>query len=187
MWSAWFHPIVLHKCRYGLLLITTLAAKILDFSSAWLFFSHSINLLISHNLVHHSHSYSLTHSVINSLPCPPTSHISHPLFHSSPLLSSHSCCLFDLLSLLFPHSCIIPHTRAYVFTPYRHMNDGDVVLFNRQPSLHKMSIMAHHAKVRTYVRTYALRCTARASSISIVIIWIELCSVALFSSWLHCV
>ena len=29
----------------------------------------------------------------------------------------------------------------------RHMDDGDVVLFNRQPSLHKMSIMAHHAKV----------------------------------------
>ena len=27
------------------------------------------------------------------------------------------------------------------------MDDGDVVLFNRQPSLHKMSIMAHHAKV----------------------------------------
>ena len=31
----------------------------------------------------------------------------------------------------------------------RHMNDGDVVLFNRQPSLHKMSIMAHHAKVQS--------------------------------------
>ena len=30
----------------------------------------------------------------------------------------------------------------------RHMIDGDVVLFNRQPSLHKMSIMAHRAKVR---------------------------------------
>ena len=29
----------------------------------------------------------------------------------------------------------------------RHLNDGDVVLFNRQPSLHKMSIMAHYAKV----------------------------------------
>eukprot|EP01038_Epipyxis_sp_PR26KG_P008141 gene8141-11020_t len=29
----------------------------------------------------------------------------------------------------------------------RHMHDGDVVLFNRQPSLHKMSIMAHHVKV----------------------------------------
>jgi len=29
----------------------------------------------------------------------------------------------------------------------RHMNDGDIVLFNRQPSLHKMSIMAHRVKV----------------------------------------
>lgn len=29
----------------------------------------------------------------------------------------------------------------------RHMEDGDVVLFNRQPSLHKISIMAHKAKV----------------------------------------
>lgn len=25
----------------------------------------------------------------------------------------------------------------------RHMIDGDIVLFNRQPSLHKLSIMAH--------------------------------------------
>ena len=29
----------------------------------------------------------------------------------------------------------------------RHLCDGDVVLFNRQPSLHKMSIMAHRARV----------------------------------------
>lgn len=29
----------------------------------------------------------------------------------------------------------------------RHLRDGDVVLFNRQPSLHKLSIMAHLAKV----------------------------------------
>jgi len=29
----------------------------------------------------------------------------------------------------------------------RHMIDGDVVLFNRQPSLHRLSIMAHKAKV----------------------------------------
>ena len=29
----------------------------------------------------------------------------------------------------------------------RHMEDGDMVLFNRQPSLHKMSIMSHKAKV----------------------------------------
>ena len=29
----------------------------------------------------------------------------------------------------------------------RHLCDGDAVIFNRQPSLHKMSIMAHRAKV----------------------------------------
>jgi len=29
----------------------------------------------------------------------------------------------------------------------RHMVDGDVVLFNRQPSLHRVSIMAHKAKI----------------------------------------
>ena len=29
----------------------------------------------------------------------------------------------------------------------RHLRDGDIVLFNRQPSLHKMSIMGHMAKV----------------------------------------
>lgn len=33
-------------------------------------------------------------------------------------------------------------------TVERHLIDGDVVLFNRQPSLHKMSIMAHLVKVR---------------------------------------
>lgn len=30
----------------------------------------------------------------------------------------------------------------------RHLTDGDIVLFNRQPSLHKMSIMSHLAKVQ---------------------------------------
>ena len=29
----------------------------------------------------------------------------------------------------------------------RHLMDGDYVLFNRQPSLHKMSMMAHKVKV----------------------------------------
>ena len=29
----------------------------------------------------------------------------------------------------------------------RHLKDGDIVLFNRQPSLHRMSIMAHKVKV----------------------------------------
>uniref|UniRef100_A0A6Q2XTY3 DNA-directed RNA polymerase subunit n=1 Tax=Esox lucius TaxID=8010 RepID=A0A6Q2XTY3_ESOLU len=35
----------------------------------------------------------------------------------------------------------------------RHMIDGDIVLFNRQPSLHKLSIMAHIAKVKPH-RTF---------------------------------
>lgn len=32
----------------------------------------------------------------------------------------------------------------------RHMRDGDVVLFNRQPSLHRMSMMAHRTKVMPF-------------------------------------
>ncbi|KAG5879450.1 hypothetical protein JTB14_027687 [Gonioctena quinquepunctata] len=35
----------------------------------------------------------------------------------------------------------------------RHLHDGDVVLFNRQPSLHKLSIMAHRAKIHNH-RTF---------------------------------
>ena len=37
---------------------------------------------------------------------------------------------------------------------HRHMMDGDVVLFNRQPSLHRMSIMAHKARVLDNFRTF---------------------------------
>ncbi|KAK5661630.1 hypothetical protein OQA88_9730 [Cercophora sp. LCS_1] len=37
----------------------------------------------------------------------------------------------------------------------RHLEDGDVVLFNRQPSLHKLSIMSHRVKVRPW-RTFRL-------------------------------
>jgi len=32
----------------------------------------------------------------------------------------------------------------------RHLIDGDIVLFNRQPSLHKMSMMAHRVRVMPY-------------------------------------
>lgn len=37
----------------------------------------------------------------------------------------------------------------------RHIEDGDVVLFNRQPSLHRLSILSHHAKIRPW-RTFRL-------------------------------
>jgi DNA-directed RNA polymerase beta' subunit len=32
----------------------------------------------------------------------------------------------------------------------RHLRNGDYVLFNRQPSLHKMSMMAHKVRVMPY-------------------------------------
>eukprot|EP00548_Thalassiothrix_antarctica_P002465 CAMPEP_0194143634 /NCGR_PEP_ID=MMETSP0152-20130528/12758_1 /TAXON_ID=1049557 /ORGANISM="Thalassiothrix antarctica, Strain L6-D1" /LENGTH=1743 /DNA_ID=CAMNT_0038843123 /DNA_START=23 /DNA_END=5254 /DNA_ORIENTATION=+ len=43
----------------------------------------------------------------------------------------------------------------------RHLRDGDAVIFNRQPSLHKMSIMSHQAKVLDW-STFRLNlsCTA---------------------------
>lgn len=40
-------------------------------------------------------------------------------------------------------------------TVERHLEDGDIVLFNRQPSLHKLSILAHRAKIRPW-RTFRL-------------------------------
>ncbi len=41
------------------------------------------------------------------------------------------------------------------WTVERHIQNGDIVLFNRQPSLHRMSIMAHRVRVMPY-RTFRL-------------------------------
>ncbi len=41
------------------------------------------------------------------------------------------------------------------FVVERHISDGDIVIFNRQPSLHRMSIMAHYVRVLPY-RTFRL-------------------------------
>ena len=38
----------------------------------------------------------------------------------------------------------------YGYKVERHLQTGDVVLFNRQPSLHKMSIMGHRVKIMPY-------------------------------------
>ncbi|MGQ9468425.1 MAG: DNA-directed RNA polymerase subunit A' [Nitrososphaerales archaeon] len=46
-------------------------------------------------------------------------------------------------------------TLAPGFIVERHLMDGDIVIFNRQPSLHRMSIMAHYVKVLPY-RTFRL-------------------------------
>ncbi len=42
---------------------------------------------------------------------------------------------------------IVASTIKPGFVIERHLRDGDLVLFNRQPSLHRMSIMAHEVKV----------------------------------------
>ncbi len=44
------------------------------------------------------------------------------------------------------------------FTVERHLKDGDLVLFNRQPSLHRMSIMSHEVKIMEG-RTFRLNLT----------------------------
>jgi len=41
------------------------------------------------------------------------------------------------------------------FIVERHLRDGDIAIFNRQPSLHRMSIMAHRVKVLPY-KTFRL-------------------------------
>ncbi len=51
----------------------------------------------------------------------------------------------------------------------RQLRDGDVVLFNRQPSLHRMSIMAHRVRVHPW-RTFTLNipvCVAPETSIEV--------------------
>lgn len=40
---------------------------------------------------------------------------------------------------------------------YRHLVDGDVLLVNRQPTLHKPGIMAHKARVLKHVKEQTLR------------------------------
>ncbi|KAF8644329.1 hypothetical protein AX16_008537 [Volvariella volvacea WC 439] len=52
--------------------------------------------------------------------------------------------------LKFGNRNLIADTLAIGDVVERHVVDGDIVLFNRQPSLHKLSIMCHRAKVRPW-------------------------------------
>jgi len=53
---------------------------------------------------------------------------------------------------------IISEMLAPGYTVERHLANGDLVLFNRQPSLHRMSIMAHEVKIMDG-RTFRLNLT----------------------------
>lgn len=50
----------------------------------------------------------------------------------------------------------------YGWIVHRHLRNGDVVLFNRQPSLHKMSMMAHTVRVinNPHLMTFRMNVTA---------------------------
>ena len=56
-------------------------------------------------------------------------------------------------SLMFASLADTANSLKYGDIVERHMNDDDIVLFNRQPSLHKMSIMAHKVRVMPW-RTF---------------------------------
>eukprot|EP00871_Galdieria_phlegrea_P003095 jgi/Galph1/3787/GphlegSOOS_G2499.1 len=45
------------------------------------------------------------------------------------------------------------HWQPFIRRVYRHMRNGDMVLFNRQPSLHRVSILAHRVRVLPGERT----------------------------------
>ncbi|KAL8946248.1 MAG: hypothetical protein Q9222_007332 [Ikaeria aurantiellina] len=55
----------------------------------------------------------------------------------------------------FGNRSLIAENLSIGDTIERHLEDGDIVLFNRQPSLHKLSILSHYVKVRPY-RTFSL-------------------------------
>lgn len=59
------------------------------------------------------------------------------------------------INLKFGNRNLIARDLSYGDIVERHIEDGDIVLFNRQPSLHKLSIMSHLVKVRPW-RTFRL-------------------------------
>ncbi|KAG6038237.1 hypothetical protein E4U41_004402 [Claviceps citrina] len=59
------------------------------------------------------------------------------------------------ISLKFANAETVARELTFGDVVERHLEDGDVVLFNRQPSLHKLSIMSHYVKVRPW-RTFRL-------------------------------
>lgn len=59
------------------------------------------------------------------------------------------------ISLKFGKRDLVAESLAIGDVVERHIEDGDIVLFNRQPSLHKLSIMSHLVKVRPW-KTFRL-------------------------------
>ena len=54
-----------------------------------------------------------------------------------------------MIVLLQPISALLNlnKTKEHNFKVERHIKDDDIIVFNRQPTLHKMSMMGHRVKV----------------------------------------
>jgi DNA-directed RNA polymerase II subunit RPB1 len=61
----------------------------------------------------------------------------------------------DGRTIMLKHSKLVEQTLFQGDIVNRHLMDGDIVLFNRQPSLHRMSMMGHRVKVLPY-KTFRL-------------------------------
>lgn len=145
MWSAWFHPIESHEYRYALLLITKLAAKNLDFSSAQLLcqppntpptllfadsFRYQFLFLSTHRIAHLSPTLSLLHS--------------SPLIPSAYLTSFLSSSLTPVQSRTHVRT-YLPRTDTWMMVTWCSLTDSPPC--TRCPSWHIM---------QRYVRTCVL-------------------------------
>jgi DNA-directed RNA polymerase beta' subunit len=64
--------------------------------------------------------------------------------------SSHTLFWTTFRNLKYGDKRIVARDLKYGCIVERHLEDGDVVLFNRQPSLHRMSIMSHRVQIAPY-------------------------------------
>ena len=64
-------------------------------------------------------------------------------FHPSPATSTSSAATRWSLFFIF----FVVLLFSFFYKVERHIRDDDVVVFNRQPTLHKMSMMGHKAKI----------------------------------------
>ena len=62
---------------------------------------------------------------------------------------------FSKMKVLDNNKELVAEGLEYGDIVMRHLKDGDIVLFNRQPSLHRMSMMAHEVRVLPY-KTFRL-------------------------------
>ncbi|MDO5849618.1 MAG: DNA-directed RNA polymerase subunit A' [Methanobacteriaceae archaeon] len=62
---------------------------------------------------------------------------------------------YNKVRVLDSNKDVVAENLKYGDIVLRHLSDGDIVLFNRQPSLHRMSMMAHEVRVLPY-KTFRL-------------------------------